>query len=82
MTTGKSLLTALAITLGTAAAAMSVDVIWMMKQSARGVPGETQTINLVAVFSDIFSVKGSMIGAVIFLFVFAVAKSWQTQLRG
>lgn len=80
MTTGKSLLTAAGITLGTAAAVVSVDAIWTMHQSARGVPGEFQTVDIRSAFADLVSPKGIVVALIIFLFVFAVAKIWQRPL--
>lgn len=80
MTTGKSLLTAAGVTLGAAAAVVSVDAIWLMHQSARGVPGEFQTVDMQTVFGDIVSAKGLLIAAMIFLFVFAVARIWRSGL--
>lgn len=68
------------LTLGTAAAVVSVDALWLMHQSARGVPGEFQTIDMHAVMEDIISLKGLLIAGLVFLFVFAVAKTWRGKL--
>jgi hypothetical protein len=80
MTTGKSLLTAAGVTLGAVAAVVSVDALWLMHQSARGVPGEFQTVDMQSVFADLISAKGLLIAAMIFVFVFAVAKIWRRSL--
>jgi predicted Co/Zn/Cd cation transporter (cation efflux family) len=80
MTTGKSLLTAAGVTLGAAAAVVSVDALWLMRQSARGVPGEFQTVDMKSVFGDMASAKGLLIAVMIFLFVFALAKTYRRGL--
>ncbi|HUC42126.1 MAG TPA: hypothetical protein VL913_00130 [Candidatus Micrarchaeaceae archaeon] len=82
MTVGKSFVAASLLTIGAAAAAMAVDAIWMLHQAARGVPGENPSIDFALVAEDIFSVKGLLIGAVIFLFLFSIARIWTNELRG
>ncbi|HUO36262.1 MAG TPA: hypothetical protein VMU43_14840 [Candidatus Acidoferrum sp.] len=82
MTTAKSALVALGITVGIAVAAAAIDAMWMLHQQARGVPGENAGIDLRSVGLDIVSTKGLLLGLLIFLFTFAVAKIWRDQLRG
>jgi len=76
------LLAAAGVTLGIAAATAAIDAMWMLHQQARGVPGENPGVDVHSVGLDIVSTKGILLGLLVFLFTFAVAKIWTNQLRG
>jgi len=83
MTTGKSILIAATVAVGTLMAGGAVDAIWMLHQTARGVPGQQASgVDMVAVGQDLISPTGLILCGVIFVFVFAIAKIWRDELRG